>query len=194
MERKLKVLGLGGSLTTHSTSLAAARIALAGAETAGAETELLDVRALDLPFYSPEGREVPASARQLADKVYEADALIWASPMYHGTVSGSFKNALDWLQLLSDRQPAFLTDKVIGLISTAGGVQGLQAINTMEFVVRALRGVAVPLVVAVPQAWKAFDEGGNAVSPAIERQLQSLGVEVVRLTRKFNTPDRLSVA
>jgi hypothetical protein len=29
-----------------------------------------------------------------------------------------------------------LTDKVVGLISTAGGVQGLQAVNTMEFVVR----------------------------------------------------------
>jgi FMN reductase len=29
---------------------------------------------------------------------------------------------------------------VIGLMSAAGGTQGLQAINTMEFAVRALRG------------------------------------------------------
>ena len=61
--------------------------------------------------------------------------MIWASLLYHGTVSGAFKNALDWLDLLNDREPPFLTDKVVGLISTAGGVQGLQAINTMEFVV-----------------------------------------------------------
>jgi len=67
--------------------------------------------------------------------------MLWSSPLYHGTISGSFKNALDWLQLLGDRQPAYLTDKVIGLISTAGGTQGLQAVNTMEFIVRALRGV-----------------------------------------------------
>ena len=46
--------------------------------------------------------------------------------MYHGTVSGSFKNALDWLQLLSDRDPPYLTNKVVGLVSTAGGVQGLR--------------------------------------------------------------------
>ena len=46
--------------------------------------------------------------------------------MYHGTVSGSFKNALDWLQLLSDSDPPYLTNKVVGLVSTAGGVQGLR--------------------------------------------------------------------
>ena len=46
--------------------------------------------------------------------------------MYHGTVGGSFKNALDWLQLLSDRDPPYLTNKVVGLVSIAGGVQGLR--------------------------------------------------------------------
>jgi NAD(P)H-dependent FMN reductase len=45
-----------------------------------------------------------------------------------------------------------LLDKVIGLISAAGGTQGLQAINTMEFAVRALRGWAVPYVVPVAAA------------------------------------------
>lgn len=80
--------------------------------------------------------------------------------MYNGTISGSFKNALDWLKLLGDRNPPYLTDKVVGLISTAGGVQGLQAVNTMEFVVRALRGWAVPLVMPIAQAWKVFDEKG----------------------------------
>jgi FMN reductase len=47
--------------------------------------------------------------------------LVWSSPLNHGTVSGAFKNALDWLQLLGDHEPPYLTDKVIGLVSTAGG-------------------------------------------------------------------------
>ncbi len=64
--------------------------------------------------------------------------------MYHGSVSGSFKNALDWLELLADRDPPYFTNKVVGLISTAGGIQGLQAVNTMEFCVRALRGWRCP--------------------------------------------------
>jgi NAD(P)H-dependent FMN reductase len=33
--------------------------------------------------------------------------------LYQGTISGAFKNALDWLHLLGDRDPPFLHDKVI---------------------------------------------------------------------------------
>jgi hypothetical protein len=40
-----------------------------------------------------------------------------------------------------ERDPPFLHDKVIGLISTAGGTHGLQAINTMEFAVRGAPGM-----------------------------------------------------
>lgn len=76
-------------------------------------------------------------------------------------MSGAFKNALDWLQLLAQREPPYLADKVVGLISVAGGVQGLQAVNTMEFVVRALRGWAVPLVIPIAQAWKVFEQRGR---------------------------------
>ena len=105
--------------------------------------------------------------------------------MYNGTISGSFKNALDWLKLLGDRRPPYLTDKVVGLISTAGGVQGLQAVNTMEFVVRALRGWAVPLVMPIAQAWKAFDEKGALQQNELAEQLHALGREVVRGACQF---------
>jgi len=94
--------------------------------------------------------------------VQAAQGMLWSSPLYHGTISGAFKNALDWLQLLSDRNPPYLTDKVVGLISTAGGTHGLQAVNTMEFVVRALRGWAVPLVLPIPQAWQVFKDASVA--------------------------------
>ena len=182
---RLKVVGLGGSLAQHSTSLAALRIALEGAAEAGATTELLDIKELSLPMYDPANENPPHSVRKMCDSVYEADGLIWSSPMYNGTISGSFKNALDWLKLLGDRKPPYLTDKVVGLISTAGGVQGLQAVNTMEFVVRALRGWAVPLVMPIAQAWKAFDEKGIPQEGQLSEQLHALGREVVRGSCQF---------
>lgn len=43
------------------------------------------------------------------------------------------QNVLDRLQLLADHDPLYLTDKIVGLVATAGGTQGLQAVNTMEF-------------------------------------------------------------
>ena len=182
---KLLVVGLGGSLSEHSTSRAALEIALEGAHEAGARTELLDIRELALPFYDPAIKNPPESVQRMCRLVGEAGGLVWSSPLYHGTISGAFKNALDWLQLLADHQPTYLTDKVVGLISTAGGVQGLQAVNTMEFVVRALRGWAVPLVLPIAQAWKVFDEHGKPLDPKVAEQLRALGREVSRASCQF---------
>ncbi len=193
MNGAIRVVGIGGSLAAESSSLAALRIALQGAAEGGAEIELFDVRALDLPMYSPDLQDVPASVHRLCDAVHGAAGLLWSSPLYHGTISGSFKNALDWFQLLSKRTPAYLTDKVVGLISTAGGTQGLQAVNTMEFVVRALRGWAVPLVIPIPQAWRVFDKEGLH-DETVSEQLHALGREVTRAAKQFaskvvTTPD-----
>ena len=105
--------------------------------------------------------------------------------MYQGTISGALKNALDWLHVLGKREPPFLHDKVIGLISAAGGTQGLQAINTMEFSVRALRGWAVPYVVPVAAAARVFDPEGRIQDQGIELQLTTLGGEVVRVAERF---------
>lgn len=184
----IRIVGIGGSLAENSTSLAALKLALEGAAEAGAETTLFDVGALDLPLYAPQlEADPPRAALELCEAVHAANGLLWSSPLYHGTISGAFKNALDWLQLLSDRQPPYLADKVVGLISTAGGVQGLQAVNTMEFVVRALRGWAVPLVMPIPRAWQVFGDDGEARDPKTAEQLRALGREVLRAAHQFTT-------
>jgi FMN reductase len=185
MSRTLKIVGLGGSLAEVSRSRAALRVALEGAAGAGAETTLLDLRELDLPMYNPDHEQPTAAAARLIEQCYAADGMLWSSPMYQGTISGAFKNALDWLHVLGAREPAFLHDEVIGLISAAGGTHGLQAINTMEFATRALRGWAVPYVVPVPTAARVFDQEGHVQDAAIESQLRSLGAEVVRVAERF---------
>jgi len=185
---QILVVGVGGSLSEPSRSLAALKVALEGAAEDGAETRLFDVRSLDFPMYRPDMDDIPESVRAFCDAVHQADGLIWSSPMYHGTISGSFKNCLDWLQLLGDRDPPYLTDKIVGLISTAGGMQGLQAVNTMEFVVRSLRGWAVPLVVPIGQAWKVIDDAGEVLDARTEEQLRALGQEVSHASRHFAVP------
>lgn len=70
---RLTVVGLGGSLARRSTSLAALKIALAGAAGAGTRTEFLDLRELSLPMYDPENTEPPESVIRLCDAVASAD-------------------------------------------------------------------------------------------------------------------------
>jgi FMN reductase len=190
----LTIVGLGGSLAQTSRSLAALRIALDGASEAGAATKLLNLRELDLPMYNPDDEREPRPATStLIEACYGADGMLWSSPMYQGTISGAFKNALDWLHALGAREPPFLHDEVIGLISAAGGTQGLQAINTMEFAVRALRGWAVPYVIPVASAFRVFDSDSRITDEGIELQLRTLGAEVVRVATRFAnhpTPQR----
>jgi FMN reductase len=181
---QVRIVGLGGSLARNSSSLSALRVALEGARDHGAEVELFDLRELNLPMFVPGVGPTPEAALKLCDAVHAAQGMLWSSPLYHGTVSGSFKNALDWFQLLGDRNPPYLTDKVIGLISTAGGTHGLQAVNTMEFAVRALRGWAVPLVLPIPQAWQVFKDG-RVLDTRVEDQLRALGRELASAAQRF---------
>jgi FMN reductase len=181
---RVTIVGLGGSLARPSSSLSALSVALEGAREYGANVQLFDLRELNLPMFVPDTAPAPAAALELCDAVYAAQGMLWSSPLYHGTVSGAFKNALDWLQLLGNRNPPYLTDKVVGLISTAGGTHGLQAVNTMEFVVRALRGWAVPLVLPIPQAWQVFKDG-RVLDKRVEEQLRALGHELARAAQLF---------
>jgi FMN reductase len=88
---RVKVVGVGGSLRAESTSRTALQAALDGVASSGAEVQLIWVRDLALPFYTAE-RAIPAAAHQFADTTYDCDRMIWSSPTYHGSVSGSFKN------------------------------------------------------------------------------------------------------
>jgi FMN reductase len=181
----MMIVGLGGSLARTSRSRAALERALEGAAAKGAETLLLDLRELVLPMYNSDDDEPGEAAAQLIESCYSADGLIWSSPLYQGTISGALKNALDWLHVLGQRDPPYLHDKVIGLVSAAGGTQGLQAINTMEFAVRALRGWAVPYVVPVASAARVFDASGRIKDESVAAQLGMLGEEVVRVAELF---------
>jgi len=184
MAKSVQVIGVGGSLRTGSASRGALQAALDGALDAGARPTLMRVRELRLPMYSAE-QLVPDSARSFAEAVYGCDALIWSTPTYHGSVSGSFKNALDWLILLADRKPPYLTNKPVGLVSTAGGFQGLQAVNSMDFIARALRAWSVPLVLPVAESWRTFDSDGRLADEMVGTQMRELGAEVVRAARPF---------
>jgi FMN reductase len=148
------------------------------------EPRLLDLRELDLPMLQPRRRRADRGGRGTDRDVTRPTACSGAARSTRER-SPALKNALDWLHLLGPRDPPYLHDKVIGLITAAGGTQGLQAINTMEFAARALGGWAVPYVVPVAAAARVFDPAGRIRDESIELQLATLGGEVVRVAQRF---------
>ena len=190
IDRKLHVIGIGGTLREGSTGLLALEEALRAAEEAGATTELLDLRELDLPLYEPSKplEEYGENVQNLVEAMRGADALLWSTAAYHGTLAGVTKNALDFAQYLARDERPYLEDRVVGLIATAGGgMAAVNAINAMVNAIHALRGVAAPLSVPVTQSWKAFDEEGNIRDEGVTGRLESLGGLVVEMAAKLGS-------
>lgn len=175
---------MGGTLDGGRTSRLALEHTLLAAQRAGARTELFDVATLQIPFYV-HGQQAPEQVRMLLDAVHQSDGLVWSTPLYHGSVSGVFKNLVDWLELLAHASPPYLTDKVVALICTAGGMQPMQGINAMEQMVRSLRGVTLPLVLPIERAHLAFDEEGQPLDVRLTNQFEHLGNELVRVSRRL---------
>jgi FMN reductase len=138
MEKSPLFVGLGGSLREKSYSRAALHEALRIAEANGAATELLDVRESNLPMFVPDlpVKEYPAACQMSISKLLEAsrraEVMIWASPTYHGTISGALKNALDFMELLANDQPPYLQGRAVGLIAVHDPITFAAMINAVH--------------------------------------------------------------
>ena len=190
--KRLHILGIGGSLRKNSTSLWALERALKAAQAAGAMTELLALRDLDLPIFDPSQsfEELDTNTKRFLDAVRKADAFIWSTPAYHGTIAGVIKNALDFIEFLSDDPRPYIHNKIVGLIATAGGdLAAVNAVNAMVHVTHAIRGIPAPLLIAIPQGWKVFDKEGKILEEKWAGRLDQLGQLVVEMAAKFQTED-----
>jgi FMN reductase len=173
------VLGLGGSVGANSATEQALRVALAGAQRAGVRTLLIGAEdILALPMYGGPGSKESEVALRLVANVREARGLIFASPGYHGTVSGAVKNAVDYIQeTWADERP-YLSDIPVGLIAVAGGHQAaMSTLVTLRAITHALRGWPTPLGVALnSQAAPIVNQACQ--DPVIHSQLELVGRQV----------------
>jgi FMN reductase len=176
----MKLVVLVGSMRERSASRFALAVAARGATEAGAEVRWLEIKDLDLPFC--DGREDPATygpaVTTFRAAVAEADALLVGSPEYHGSLSGSLKNAIDLLGTDT------LKGRMVGLLAAARGDAGaMNTLNHLRHIFRWVHAWVLPTQVSIPRAAEAFDDGGRAVRPGVEEELLNLGREVVRYAR-----------
>lgn len=158
----------------------ALRIAAEPALAAGAEVSYLTGRQLMLPIYDTETRERHPGATALTDALRDADAVLIASPGYHGSVSGMVKNALDYVEDLRYADRPYLDGRAVGLIAVAHGWQtAVGTLNELRLVVHALRGWPAPLGVAVNDAAGLIGADAESSDPAVVRQLHTMGEQVL---------------
>lgn len=186
----LKILGIGGSLSSKSRTLTCLKHALDGAAKAGAEIELINLNEFELPIYrpqlKPEEYKEAALIQEFLAKTAAADGLILACPAYHGTISGAFKNVVDYFEHLPRQPQPYLQGKIVGLISVGSGM--IAAPNTLTALYhfsRAMRATIAPGSFPVANARKLFDKEAQLQDDRTIEQLIELGQEVVQLTTKM---------
>jgi chromate reductase len=96
MSGEVRVLLVSGSTRRGSTNTAA--LATAAAAAPGPVTAVLYDGLADLPAFNPDedGDRLPEAVAELRRQIAEADAVLFCTPEYAGTLPGSLKNLLDW--------------------------------------------------------------------------------------------------
>jgi FMN reductase len=162
------ILILGGSLGRQSATAVLARHIAELFAARGVAHELLGAEAFDLPLYNPDLHDERApEADALIAAFRRARAFVWCSPAYHRSISGSFKNALDFLELMKHDDPPYLGGRLVGLVSASSGpIAAISAITAMEAIAHALRGYVVPATAPIGPTARAVDVATGRVTEA----------------------------
>src|SRR5919197_1166230 len=118
----MRILGVSGSLRADSYNTSLLRAAVEAAPE-GVELELWEgIGALPIYDQDLESGEVPAAVRRLREDWEAADAILFATPEYNGSVPGGLKNAIDWAS--RPKFEAALTNKTVAVVGASTGQFG----------------------------------------------------------------------
>ena len=181
----VRVLCLGGSTRPGSSSEKAIRVAAAAAEEAGAEVDLIVSRDLMLPIYDTETSERHPLAVRFVEAVRAADAVLVASPGYHGGMSGMMKNALDYVEDLRSDARVYLDGVPVGCIAVAYGWQATAScLASLRVTVHALRGWPSPMGATINASLPVFGPDGACTDEGVAFQLRTVAQQVVDFAQR----------
>jgi chromate reductase len=122
----------------------------------------------ELPAFRPDQDEQPPGpAGDLRARIAAADALLFCTPEYAGTLPGSLKNLLDWTVGGGE-----IYGKPVGWINVAVGGRGTGATEHLAMVLRYVGAVAVPgACVRVPVPREAVGPDGTVTDPQLRAAL-----------------------
>lgn len=192
-QKKIKILGIAGSLRkdSYNRALLRAAIELAPDEM---EIKIFDNEIFSaIPLYNEDIRiqAVPQPVRILKQEIQQADGLIFAIPEYNFSVSGVLKNAIDWVSRPTNESP--LNGKPVAIMGASIGISGTIRAQ-MHF--RQISTTTNMLLVNRPQVYVAkaadkFDSDGCLVDEDARHFINLLMKELLNWTLKITNQQSL---
>lgn len=131
----------------------------------GISVTLVNLRELNLPIYSPDIQQIHPNVQYLLEKAAEADGLIFATPEYHGSISGIMKNALDYLSTQ-------VSGKAVLSVSSAGGPMGISSLSHLQSIIRNLHGVNSPDWISIGAGSNSFDSDRIPLDKGMKERIE----------------------
>ena len=184
----MRIVGIGGSTRTGSSTELLVRAVLAAAADGGATTMIITARALALPPYEPRpAQSARARARRRrARRRRPRDRLTGLSR----GVSGLVKNALDYLEELAHDERPYLDGLPVACVPTASGWQAAAGtLRSLRDTVHALRGWPTPLGLAVNTANELLDDAGRFHDTRLTDQVHAIASQLIRF--QADSPGRI---
>ena len=173
-----RILLLYGSLRPQSFSRKLALEAERILQHLGAETRVFDPH--DLPMLDSVDKQHP-KVQQLRQWSQWSEGQVWVSPERHGTITGVFKNQIDWLPL-EDGSVRPTQGKTLAVMQVNGGSQSFNVVNTLRVLGRWMRMVTIPNQSSVAKAWQEFGDDGSMKPSAYYDRIVDVMEELMKFT------------
>jgi chromate reductase len=168
----MKILAVSGSLRAGSHNTELLRLAAAGAP-AGVEIELWEGIG-DLPPYDQDlddDADLARSVRRLREDWHAADAILFATPEYNGSIPGGLKNAIDWAS--RPVRAGALHNKTVAVVGASTGQFGaLWAQQDLKRILGITGARVVGTEIPVGRAPERFDSEGRLLDGELFEQLR----------------------
>ena len=150
----------------------------------GAEVAEFDGREMQLGF---PGEPETEDAKALKRAVKEADAVVLATPEYHGTFSAYAKLVLENLDY-----PSLLSGKPVALLGVASGrIGAIKSLEHLRSTCAHIGAIVMPGAISIAGVHKAFDEHGECIDENADKALSHLCDSLLTFLHNFVRPKQI---
>lgn len=173
-----RVLVLYGSSREQSFSRYLSEEASRVLRAFGAEVKTFRPEAL--PLFDRRSHDHP-EVQKLRELSSWSEAHVWVSPEQHGSMTGVFKNQIDWLPL-ADGAVRPTQGRCLAVMQVCGGSQSFNTVNQLRILGRWMRMFTIPNQSSVAKAWQEFDQNGRMKPSDFRDRVVDVMEELFRFT------------
>ncbi len=143
---------------------------------------IIDVREWQLPLLQQDVYSQPAKAPEalqpLAHRIFAADAFLLVTPEYNGSYTAALKNVFDHFPKQAHKSFGIVT-------ASTGGLGGIRASQQLQLLIHALFGIGSPYMLITPHVDKKFDQEGNLLYDAFQKNVDVFIAEFLWLAESL---------